>query len=421
MAEIRPFQAIRPRAGYEDAIAALPYDVFSLKEAKEEVEKHPLSFLAIDRPETVSGESENIYEKAGSLLHERMEKGYFVQDETPSFYIYELTAGGRSQTGIGALTRVDDYLSGVTHRHENTRADKEADRVRHVQACQAQTGPIFLAYRARGEIRSIVSELKRRQKPIYDFTAPDGVRHRIWRVEDMKPVEMICEAFAGVDGFYIADGHHRCAAAVSCALRKRAENPAFTGKEPWNYILSVLFGDDELKIMDYNRVVKDLCGLSREQFFHAVGACFDVEFSGKEPVAPGEKGVFGMYLPEGWYSLRIREEYKSDDPVKGLDVSLLQEYLLAPVLGIREPRTDKRISFVGGIRGLGELEETVDNRGGVAFSLCPTSMRELLAVADAGMLMPPKSTWFEPKLRSGFLIYSLKEESQIPRGKLTGI
>lgn len=410
MAEIRPFEAIRPQAGYEKEIAALPYDVFSLKEAREEVEKHPLSFLAIDRPETVAKEDEDIYEKAGSLLREWRESGYFVQDETPSFYIYELTADGRSQTGIGALTRVDDYLSGVTHRHENTRADKEEDRVRHVQACQAQTGPIFLAYRTKAAIREIVSAVKEEQEPVYDFTAADGVGHRIWCVEDLELVEALYDAFECVDGFYIADGHHRCAAAVSYALRKRAENPSFSGEEPWNFILSVLFADEELKIMDYNRVVKDLNGLSQKQFLHAVSACFEMEFQGKEAVSPKEKGVFGMYLPEGWYTLYIREEYKNADPVKGLDVSLLQEHLLAPVLGIKEPRTDKRITFVGGIRGLKELEEEVSRSRGVAFSLCPTSMEELLAVADAGMLMPPKSTWFEPKLRSGFLIYSLEEE-----------
>lgn len=410
MAEIRPFQALRPQAGFEKEIAALPYDVFSLKEAEEEVREHPLSFLAIDRPETVTEENGDIYEKAGALLGERIEKGYFIREEAPAFYLYELTAEGRSQTGIGALTRVDDYLSGGICRHENTRADKEEDRIRHVRACKAQTGPIFLAYRAKKEIRELVAEGKEARPPVYDFTASDGVRHRLWRVEDMELIEAIYDAFEGVEKFYIADGHHRCAAAVSCALQRRKENPSFSGEEPWNFILSVLFADDELKILDYNRVVKDLYGLSKKQFLHALGKCFEVEFTGEEAVAPKQKGVFGMYLPEGWYTLYIREEYKSSDPVKGLDVSLLQEHLLAPVLGIKEPRMDRRISFVGGIRGLKELEEAVTCEGGVAFSLCPTSMEELLSVADAGLLMPPKSTWFEPKLRSGLLLYSLKEE-----------
>lgn len=408
MAEIRPFQAIRPKEGYADRIAALPYDVFSLAEARTEVEKEPLSFLAIDRPETISKETEDIYENAGSLLRRRIADGYFVQDEMPAFYVYELTAEGRSQTGIGALTKVDDYLAGTICRHENTRADKEADRVRHVQACGAQTGPIFLAYRAKEEITAIVAQIREAQKPVCDFTPEDGVRHRIWVIDDMELIEALFEAFEEVERFYIADGHHRCSAAVACALRKREENPDFTGEEPWNFILSVLFPDEELKIMDYNRVVKDLNGLTQKQLLGSIGRHFDVEFSGKEAVAPWQKGVFGMYLKDGWYTLYLKEEDKSADPVEGLDVARLQKLLLAPVLGIEEPRTDRRISFVGGIRGLSELERLVNQNGGVAFSVHPTSMAELFAVADAGKLMPPKSTWFEPKLRSGLLIHGLE-------------
>lgn len=409
MAEIRPFQAIRPKEGYESRIAALPYDVFSLAEARIEVEKEPLSFLAIDRPETISMETEDIYEKAGSLLRQEIADGYFVQEEMPAFYVYELTADGRSQTGIGALTKVDDYLEGTICRHENTRADKEADRVCHVQACGAQTGPIFLAYRAKEEISAIVEEVKAAQEPVYDFEAPDGVAHRLWVIEDMELIEALYEAFDGIGRLYIADGHHRCSAAVACALRKRKEDPGFTGEEPWNFILSVLFPDEELKIMDYNRVVKDLNGLTQKQFLAGISRHFDVEFSGKAAVAPGQKGVFGMYMNGGWYTLYLKEEEKNTDPVEGLDVALLQKLLLAPVLGIERPRTDSRLSFVGGIRGLSELERLVDQNGGVAFSLHPTSMAELFAVADAGKLMPPKSTWFEPKLRSGLLIHSLEE------------
>lgn len=407
MAEIRPFQAIRPQKGYESKIAALPYDVFSLQEARAEVQKQPLSFLAVDRPETIAGKDENIYEKAGNLLWKQIKDGNYVQDEQPCYYIYELTAQGRSQTGIGALTRVDDYLSGVTRRHENTRADKEADRVCHVQACKAQTGPIFLAYRAKEEIGAIVKEIKAIQKPVYDFTSSDGVRHRMWPAEDVETIETLYEAFENVENFYIADGHHRCAAAVSYALKMRRENPSYSGEEPWNFILSVLFPDEELKILDYNRVVRDLNGMSEKQFLNSLGRYFEVEFAGSEAVSPKEKGAFGMYLKDGWYTLYIRKENMSDDPVEGLDVSLLQQYLLAPVLGILEPRTDKRISFVGGIRGLSELERLVDQNGGAAFSMYPTAIEELFAVADAGRLMPPKSTWFEPKLRSGLLIYPL--------------
>lgn len=408
MAEIRPFQAIRPQKGYESRIAALPYDVFSLAEARREVEKEPLSFLAIDRPETISMETEDIYEKAGGMLRQEIAEGYFVQDEMPAFYVYELTAGGRSQTGLGALTKVDDYLEGTICRHENTRADKEADRVRHVQACRAQTGPIFLAYRAKQEISAIVEEVKAAQEPVYGFEAPDGVTHRLWIIEDVELIEALYEGFEEIDHFYIADGHHRCSAAVSCALRKREENPGYTGEEPWNFILSVLFPDEELKIMDYNRVVKDLNGLTKKQFLNGISRHFAVEFSGKKAVSPQQKGVFGMYVEGGWYTLSLKEENKNTDPVEGLDVALLQKLLLAPVLGIKEPRTDSRICFVGGIRGLAELERQVDQNGGVAFSLYPTSMAELFAVADAGKLMPPKSTWFEPKLRSGLLIHSLE-------------
>lgn len=410
MAEIRPFQAIRPRKGYESRIAALPYDVFSLEEAREEVKKQPFSFLAIDRPEIIAGEHENIYEKAGKLLWKQIKDGDYVRDERPCFYIYELTVQNRSQTGLGALTRVDDYLNGVTRRHENTRADKEADRVCHVQACRAQTGPIFLAYRAKEEIGAIVREVKESREAVYDFTASDGVRHRIWLIEEEETIEALYDAFEEVEHFYIADGHHRCAAAVSYAQKMRRENPDYTGEEPWNFILSVLFADKELTIMDYNRVVRDLNGLTKEQFLSRVSRYFDVEFAGDRAVSPGRKGVFGMYLQDGWYTLDIRKENKSDDPVEGLDVSLLQRYLLAPVLGIAEPRTDKRIAFVGGIRGLGELERLVSQNGGAAFSMYPTAIEELFAVADAGRLMPPKSTWFEPKLRSGLLIYPLCEE-----------
>lgn len=413
MAEIRPFEAIRPRKGYESRIAALPYDVFSLEEAREEVKKQPLSFLAIDRPEVIAGENENIYEKAGKLLWKQIKDGDYVQDEWPCFYIYELTVKNRSQTGIGALTRVDDYLSGVTRRHENTRADKEADRVRHVQACMAQTGPIFLAYRAKAEIGAIVKEVKESGEAVYDFTASDGVRHRVWRIEEEETIEALYDAFEEVAHFYIADGHHRCAAAVSYAQKMRRENPEYTGEEAWNFILSVLFADEELTIMDYNRWVRDLNGLTQKQFIDSVSRYFELEFTGDKAVSPGHKGTFGMYLQDGWYTLRIRQEIRSDDPVEGLDVSLLQRYLLAPVLGIAQPRTDKRIAFVGGIRGLAELERLVNQNGGVAFSMYPTAIEELFAVADAGRLMPPKSTWFEPKLRSGLLIYPLCGESII--------
>lgn len=411
MAEIRPFGAIRPQKGYEDRVAALPYDVFSLQEAQKEVEREPLSFLAIDRPETISKEGENIYENAGRLLREQIEAGIYVQDELPCFYVYELTAGGRSQTGIGGLTKVDDYLCGAIRRHEATRADKEKDRIAHVEACMAQTGPIFLACRAREDIRCMTETCKER-KPLYDFTAADGVRHRLWQVAEVETVEALYEAFGQAGEFYIADGHHRCSAAASYALKRRSQKPSYDGEEPWNFILSVVFMDDELEIMDYNRVVKDLNGLTEGQFLSRIGKYFDVEFDGQEPVKPQHKGIIAMYLRHGWYTLSVKEAYQSADPVEGLDAALLQKLLLAPVLGIREPRTDKRISFVGGIRGTDELVRLVGDGAGAAFWLYPTAMRELFSVADAGRLMPPKSTWFEPKLRSGLLLYSMKEDGR---------
>lgn len=410
MAELRPFRAVRPLKQYAGRIAALPYDVYTLEEARAEVTREPLSFLAVDLPETVAGEGEDLAEKAGSLLRERMNAGYFVQEETPCYYIYELTMNGRSQTGIGALARVDDYLDGTIRRHENTRADKEADRVAHVEGCRAQTGPIFLAYRARDGIRVLVEQIKAGEEPLFDVCGADGVRHRIWRVAEEEELEQLYDAFEEVDALYIADGHHRCAAAAACAVRRRKEDPDYDRQASWNFILSVTFPDDELKIMDYNRIVKDLNGLSREAFLERIGTFYEIEYRGAAVPRPERKGEMGLYLPGGWYALKLREAYADPDPVDGLDVSLLQNLVLAPVLGITEPRTDQRISFVGGIRGCEELEKRVDQEGGAAFLMYPTAIGELFAVADAGRLMPPKSTWFEPKLRSGFLINSFDGE-----------
>lgn len=409
MAEVRPFAAIRPAQGYAERIAALPYDVFEEGEARRVVEKNPLSFLAIDRPETIAGDGENRYEKAGELLWKRFREGCLIQDGSPGYYIYELTAEGRSQTGIAGLVPVDDYLSGAIHRHENTRAEKEEDRIRHVAGCMAQTGPIFLAYRAREEIR-LLQEAEKERSPLYDFTAEDGVRHRIWRVREPERIDAVRAAFEKAGDLYIADGHHRCAAAVSCALSMRRRHPDFTGEELWNFILSVLFGDDSLRILDYNRAVRAPEGMTQRRLLERLAPCFEIEFVGSETARPRKKGEFGMYVRDGWYLLTAREELSSPDPVEGLDTAILQKYVLEPVFGIQNPRTDGRISFVGGARGAGELERRVELEGGAAFLLYPTSMRELFAVADAGRLMPPKSTWFEPKLRSGLLIYSLKDQ-----------
>lgn len=411
MAVVKPFICIRPAKENAAKVASLPYDVYNRKEACAAVAGNPVSFLNIDRAETqfsddVDTYADCVYEKARELLDTQIAEGVYVTDAGEHYYLYELTMDGRSQTGIVACSSIDDYVNGVVKKHENTREDKELDRIRHVDTVNAQTGPIFLAYRQNETLKAIVAEEK--AKPVlYDFVSDDGIRHRVWKIDDPAQTAAIEAAFAAIPATYIADGHHRAASAVKVGLKRRAENPGYTGEEPFNYFLSVLFPDEELMILPYNRVVKDLNGMSREQFFEAVKEKFELEEIGKEPYAPAEKGTFGMYLDNTWYALKVLPQYRSADPVKGLDVSILQDQLLGPVLGIGDPRTDKRIDFIGGIRGLKELERRVREDMEIAFSMYPTSIEELLAVADAGLLMPPKSTWFEPKLRSGLFIHKL--------------
>lgn len=411
MAAVKPFICIRPAKENAAKVASLPYDVYNRKEACAAVAGNPVSFLNIDRAETqfsddVDTYADCVYEKARELLDTQIAEGVYVTDAGDHYYLYELTMDGRSQTGIVACSSIDDYVNGVVKKHENTREDKELDRIRHVDTVNAQTGPIFLAYRQNETLKAIVAEEK--AKPVlYDFVSDDGIRHRVWKIDDPAQTAAIEAAFAAIPATYIADGHHRAASAVKVGLKRRAENPGYTGEEPFNYFLSVLFPDEELMILPYNRVVKDLNGMSREQFFEAVKEKFELEEIGKEPYAPAEKGTFGMYLDNTWYALKVLPQYRSTDPVKGLDVSILQDQLLGPVLGIGDPRTDKRIDFIGGIRGLKELERRVREDMEIAFSMYPTSIKELLAVADAGLLMPPKSTWFEPKLRSGLFIHKL--------------
>lgn len=411
MAEIRPFSAYRPAPGLEAKIAALPYDVYNRQEACEVVAANPDSFLAIDRAETGFGPevdtyAPEVYERAAKLLRDRIEEGKFVHEEKPCYYIYEQTMDGRSQTGIVACASIDDYRNNVIKKHENTRADKEQDRIRHVDVCNMQTGPIFLAYRSGSVLKGIVAEAKT-EEPVYDFISEDGIGHKVWIISDDKKIAEIHEEFDHIPAVYIADGHHRCASAVKVGLKRREENPGYTGEEEFNYFLSVLFPDEELRIMDYNRVVRDLNGYDTEGFLARIGQEFQVEKRGPEPFRPGRKGEFGMYLEGQWYCLTAREEILSEDAVEGLDVSLLQRHLLEPVLGIQDPKTDRRIDFVGGIRGLEELERRTRTDMKVAFSMYPTSIGELFAVADAGKLMPPKSTWFEPKLRSGLFLHTL--------------
>lgn len=412
MAVIKAFECIRPDEKVADRVAALPYDVYNREEALKEVEREPLSFLAIDRAETqfdssVDTYADCVYDKARELLDSRIADGTFITDTDKAYYVYELTMNGRTQTGIAACASIDDYNNNIIKKHENTRADKEQDRINHVDRCSAQTGPIFLAYRADEVIRNEVAKAKE-TKPLYSFTSPDGIRHQVYKISNIQSVENVEKAFAGIDDIYIADGHHRAASAVKVGLKRREEHPAYTGEEEFNYFLSVLFPDEELMIMPYNRVVKDLNGYSKEEFIKKTEEKFEIEESAAA-VEPAYKAEFGMYLDEKWYKLKAKKDILSDDPVDGLDVAILQNNLLEPVLGIHDPKTDKRIDFVGGIRGLLELEKRCHTDCVLAFSMYPTSIAELFAVADAGRLMPPKSTWFEPKLRSGLFIHKIEE------------
>ena len=410
MATIKPFVCVRPREDVADRVAALPYDVYNRQEAKEVVKDNPISFLNIDRAETQFDDSVDtyapeVYQKAKELLEGMIADGTFVTDEDKAYYVYELTMNGRAQTGIVACSSIDDYANNIIKKHEKTRADKEIDRITHVDTCSAQTGPIFLAYRANEVINSEVAKAKA-CPALYDFVADDGVRHAVWKISDAESVANIQNAFAGIDQIYIADGHHRAASAVKVGFKRREANPAYTGDEEFNFFLSVLFPDEQLMIMDYNRVVKDLNGNTPEEFMAKVSERFEVKAVDAQ-AKPEKKGDVGMYLEGKWYMLTAKDSIKSDDPVNGLDVAILQNSLLTPILGIGDPRTDKRIDFIGGIRGLSELERRANSDMKVAFAMYPTSIGELFDVADADLLMPPKSTWFEPKLRSGIFIHRI--------------
>ncbi|MCH5258571.1 MAG: DUF1015 domain-containing protein [Lachnospiraceae bacterium] len=412
MARVNPFRAVRPRADLADRIAALPYDVYSRQEAYEKVKGDPYTFLRIDRPETQFPEdcdmyASEVYEKARDMLGDMLRDGLFIEEEKEAYYIYELVMNGRSQVGIGACASVEDYENQIIKKHENTRADKEADRIRHVDVCSAQTGPIFLAYRRREKIEELVRKTMS-TRPVYDFTADDGVTHRLWVIDDSEDVAGIRSEFEQVDSIYIADGHHRCASAVRVSQMRRDAHPGYSGEEQFNYFLSVLFPDDQLMIMDYNRVVTSLNGYSDEEFLQRIGQIFDISAVGREPYRPQRKGEIGMYLGDMWYCLKIRESQYCGDAAEDLDVAILQRELLEPVLGISDPKVDDRIDFVGGIRGLEELVKRVHKDAKAAFAMYPTDIHELFDVSDAGKLMPPKSTWFEPKLRSGLLIHRIE-------------
>lgn len=412
MAIIKPFYCVRPEKEYASRVAALPYDVYNRVEAKEAALQDELSFLNIDRPETgfelsVDMYDERVYQRAKDLLLKRLEDGIYLEDEKRCYYIYELIMEGRPQTGIVACASIDDYQNNIIMKHENTREEKEQDRIRHVDTCSAQTGPIFLAYRSTDIIHNIVERVKEGEA-LYSFTSEDGITHNVWKVEDDQSIATIEEAFGGINRIYIADGHHRAASAVKVGLKRRKEAKEYDGSEEFNTFLSVLFPEDQLMIMPYNRVVADLNGLSEEKFLSTLSENFYVKNNGAIRVAPEKKGIFGMYLNHTWYEITAKESLlQIEDPVKALDVSLLQDYVLDLILGIKDPRTDHRIDFIGGIRGLGELEKRVNEDMTVAFSMFPTSIQELFAVADANQLMPPKSTWFEPKLRSGLFIHRI--------------
>ena len=415
MAVFKPFKALRPAKDFASRVAALPYDVMNSEEAKEMVKGNPYSFLHVDKaeidlPEGTYLYSDEVYAKAKENLQNMEAEGVMVTDTRPHYYIYRQIMNGREQTGLVGCASVDDYIENRIKKHELTRADKEADRIRHVDTCDANTGPIFLCYKGMDEITRFINNYKA-QEPDYDFITEDGITNTVWVIDDAYECSKLWDLLNNTRDFYIADGHHRCASAVNVAKMRREANPDYTGDEEFNYFLAVLFPANELEIMDYNRVVKDLNGNTEEEFIEKISECFKVEKAPCEGAYhPESKHTFGMLLGDCWYKLTAKSgTFDEENPVEQLDVSILQKNLLTPILGIGDPRTDKRIDFIGGIRGLGELERLVNNGAAVAFSMYPTTLEDLMAIADANMIMPPKSTWFEPKLLSGLFIHKLGE------------
>ena len=416
MAIIKPFKALRPKPELVTKVASPPYDVLNREEAFQMAKDNSDSFLHIGKSEidleaNIDSYDKRVYQKARENLDKMVEEKTYIQDEKNKIYIYRQIMNGRSQTGLVVCASIDDYLNGVIKKHENTRKDKEQDRINHVNTTDANTGPIFLAYRADKNVRKLINNWIEKEKAVYDFISEDGITHTCWVIDDETVIDQLIKAFADIDYLYIADGHHRAASGVKVGINRRKQFKDFTGKEEFNYFLSVLFPDNELYIMDYNRVVVDLWGNSEAEFMEKISEKFKVEAcEEKNPYKPQTKNTFGMYLDNKWYKLTAKAEtFNEEDVVGRLDVSILQYNLLSPILGIEDPRTDKRIEFVGGIRGLEELEKRVDSGAKVAFSLFPTSIEDLMAVADAKKVMPPKSTWFEPKLRSGIFIHKISE------------
>ena len=424
MARIRPFRALRPYPELAAKVASPPYDVLSSDEARVMADGNPVSFLHVNKPEIdlpqdTDPYAPEVYAKGAENLGRLIEDGVYLREEKPALYLYRQVMGDHVQTGIAVGASVEEYETGRIKKHEHTRQKKEDDRTRHIDALDANTGPVFLTYKARPEIDAHVARLTE-DAPVYDFVAPDGIRHTVWVVDEDAERDTLVRAFSEIDDLYVADGHHRSAAATRVCQARRAANPKHTGEEPYNFFLSMIFPDDQMMILDYNRIVRDLNGHSETELLAQIGTKFTVEPLGDakasktdilhDPLRPGRAKSFLMYLDGRWYHLDARPGTWPDDPVARLDVAVLQDNLLAPILGIGDPRSDERIDFVGVMRGLVELEKRVDSgEFQVAFALYPTSIADLFAVADAGQVMPPKSTWFEPKLRSGLIVRPLTD------------
>ncbi|MFW6140184.1 MAG: DUF1015 domain-containing protein [Acidobacteriota bacterium] len=414
MAVLKKFKALRPKKGLEEKVASYPYDVVSSKEAREMVKDNPYSFLHVVKPEVdlpkgIDLYSDEVYEKARGNFKKLIKEGILIKEDQPKLYIYKQKMGKREQYGIVGCVSAQDYKKDVIKKHEHTRPDKEADRIKHVDRTNANTGPVFLTYKANRHIDKLVKKAIK-EKPVYDFTASDGIGHTVWVIDDDGLSDSIIKEFNNIDTIYVADGHHRSASGAKVAEKRKAANPNHTGDEEYNFFLAVLFPDNQLYIMDYNRVLKNLNEHTSEELFDALEKSFTVKKIGQNTCKPKKKGEFGMYMDKNWYKLTVKPELvQHDDPVESLDISCLQKNLLEPFFGIKDPRTSDDIDFVGGIRGLEELQRLVDSgQFKVAFALYPTSVKELMDIADSGKVMPPKSTWFEPKLRSGLLVHSLE-------------
>lgn len=409
MAIIKPFEAVRPQTQYAVEVVSLPYDVMNSAEAREMAEGNPRSFLHVSRAEIdfTPGTDEHtsaVYEKARDNFYRLIADGVLFQDAYPHLYIYSQTMLGRTQTGLVACSSIEDYFTDVIKKHELTRPEKEEDRIRHMETLQAHVGPIFLTYPKHQTIDNIITEVTETHEPVYDILTKDGIKHTVWLIRESDKIENLVAVFKNEIPFtYIADGHHRTASAAKVGLKLKQENQSHDGTEEYNFFLSVLFPDDQLQIMDYNRVVKDLNGLSDEAFIGKIKNWFDVSGAKAEPEKPSSIHRIEMYLSGNWYTLSAKPDIIKQDPIGVLDVTVLDENILKPILGIKDVRTDKRIDFVGGIRGLAELQRRIDNgEMKVAFALYPVSLKQLMDIADSGKIMPPKSTWFEPKLRDGF-------------------